>query len=195
MGKWVVGIRNFINIKKHCSGNMGRFIFALCGRRHLDPQDQLTLEWAGAYRRYHAAMMRTLVVGKANESQKRMHAAAVEALKACEAAIRPGEPMGNVFDAHARVFDAHGLGHARLNACGYGMGAVYNPIWVDFPMFYQDNPMLMEAGNIYFLHMILMDSESKLAMCWGHSVLVTETGVERLSRRAQGLVEICSSVH
>ena len=160
------------------------------GRRHLDPQDQLTLEWAGAYRRYHAAMMRTLVVGKANDSQKRMHAAAVEALEACEAAIRPGEPMGNVFDAHARVFDAHGLGHARLNACGYGMGAVYNPIWVDFPMFYQDNPMLMEAGNVYFLHMILMDSESKLAMCWGHSVLVTETGVERLSRRAQGLVEM-----
>jgi Xaa-Pro dipeptidase len=159
------------------------------GRRHLDPQDQLTLEWAGAYRRYHAAMMRTLVVGKANDSQKRMHAAAVEALAACEAAIRPGDPMGNVFDAHARVFDAHGLGHARLNACGYGMGAVYNPIWVEFPMFYQGNPMPMEAGNVFFLHMILMDSEAGLAMCWGHSVLVTKDGVERLSRQPLGLVE------
>ena len=160
------------------------------GRRHLDPQDQMTLEWAGAYRRYHAAMMRTLVVGKANDSQKRMHAAAVEALEACEAAIRPGDPMGNVFDAHARVFDAHGLGHARLNACGYAMGAIYNPIWVDFPMFYQGNPQLMEAGNVFFLHMILMDSEAGLAMCWGHSVLVTESGVERLSRHPLDLVEL-----
>ena len=159
------------------------------GRRHLDPQDQITLEWAGAYRRYHAAMMRTLVVGKANDRQKRMHAAVVEALEACEAAIRPGDPMGNVFDAHARVFDAHGLGHARLNACGYGMGAVYNPIWVDFPMFYQSNPMLMEAGNVFFLHMILMDSEAGLAMCWGHSVLVTGDGVERLSRQPLDLLE------
>jgi Xaa-Pro dipeptidase len=154
------------------------------GRRHLDPQDQMTLEWAGAYRRYHAAMMRTVVIGKPNAAQRHMHAAATEALEACEAAIRPGDPMGNVFDAHARVFDAHGLGHARLNACGYGMGAIYNPIWVDFPMFYQGNPQPMEAGNVFFLHMILMDSDAGLAMCWGHSVLVTDAGVERLSRHA-----------
>ena len=154
------------------------------GRRHLDAHDQLTLEWSGAYRRYHAAMMRTLVIGPANEQQKRMHAAASEALDACEAAVRPGEPMGNVFAAHARVFDQHDLSHARLNACGYGMGAIYNPIWVDFPMFYQDNPMLMEIGNVYFLHMILMDSDAGLAMCLGHSVLVTESGAERLSRHS-----------
>lgn len=159
------------------------------GRRHLDPADQLTIEWAGAYARYHAAMMRTLIVGKASDTQKKMHAATVEALLACEAAIKPGDPMGNVFDAHARVLDAHGFGHARLNACGYGMGAVYNPIWVDFPMFYAGNPLIMMAGQVFFLHMILMDSESGLAMCWGHSVLVTERGVERLSRSSLDLIE------
>ncbi|MBY8976633.1 aminopeptidase P family protein [Rhodobacteraceae bacterium NNCM2] len=159
------------------------------GRRHLDATDQLTLEWSGAYARYHAAMMRTLIVGKANDKQRKMHAAAVEALEACEAAIRPGDPMGNVFDAHARVFDAHGLSHARLQACGYGMGAVYNPIWVDFPMFYEGNPTIMQAGQVFFLHMILMDSDAGLAMCWGHSVLVTENGVERLSRSPLDLVE------
>ena len=97
--------------------------------------------------------------------------------------------MGDVFEAHARVFDAHGLSHARLNACGYGMGAVYNPIWVDFPMFYRGNPLPMHTGNVFFLHMILMDSEAGLAMCWGHSVLVTEIGVERLSRHPLDLVE------
>ena len=162
------------------------------GRRHLDARDQLTLEWSGAYRRYHAAMMRTLIIGAANEQQKRMHAAASEALEACEAAVRPGEPMGDVFDAHARVFAQHGLSHARLNACGYGMGAVYAPIWVDFPMFYEGNPMLMDVGNVYFLHMILMDSSAGLAMCLGHSVLVTETGAERLSRHSPAHFEVIS---
>ena len=34
------------------------------GMRRLDESDQLSLEWAGVYRRYHAAMMRTLVVGE-----------------------------------------------------------------------------------------------------------------------------------
>lgn len=160
------------------------------GRRHLQAQDQLTLEWSGAFARYHAAMMQTLVIGQAPEAQIRMHAVAQEALEACEAQIRPGAPMGNVFDAHARVFDRNGLGHARLQACGYGMGAVYNPIWVDFPMFYEGNPTLMQANQVFFLHMILMDSETGLAMCLGHSVLVQDHGCVRLSRHAPDLFQL-----
>jgi len=62
------------------------------------------------------------------------------------------------------------------------MGAVYNPIWVDFAMFYEGNPLIMQAGQVFFLHMILMDEAEGLAMSLGHSVLVTETGVERLSK-------------
>lgn len=158
------------------------------GRRHLSDTDQLTLEWSGAYARYHAAMMRTVLVGKASDHHRRMHDAAVEALEACEAAIRPGQPMGDVYDAHARVFDARGLSHARLRACGYGMGAVYNPIWVDFPMFYQGNPLIMQEGQVFFLHMILMDSEAGAAMTLGHSVLVKADGIERLSRHGLDLI-------
>ena len=158
------------------------------GRRHLEAQDQMTWEWAGAYARYHAAMMRTVIIGKPSDKQRHMHEAGVAALEACEDAIRPGRPMSEVYDAHARTLDDHGLGHARMQACGYGMGAVYNPIWVDFPMFYEGNPLLMQAGQVFFLHMILMDAEAGLAMCPGHSVLVTETGVERLSRQPLDLL-------
>ena len=51
------------------------------GRRHLDAKDQLTLEWSGAYARYHAAMMRTVLVGRASDHHRKMHAAAVERAK------------------------------------------------------------------------------------------------------------------
>ncbi|MEM7194881.1 MAG: Xaa-Pro peptidase family protein [Pseudomonadota bacterium] len=159
------------------------------GRRHLDKRDQLTIEWAGAYRRYHAAMMRTVIIGEPFDIQRRMHETVVEALHACETAIKPGKPMGDVFDAHARVFDDRGLSHARLNACGYGMGAIYNPIWVDYPMFYEGNPTIMRVGNVFFLHMILMDSEAGVAMCWGHSVEVVDDGIRRLSRSSLDLIE------
>lgn len=158
------------------------------GRRHLSANDQLTLEWSGAYARYHAAMMRTVIVGQPSTHHRRMHVAAVEALQACEAAIRPGAPMGDVYAAHARVFDARGLSHARLKACGYAMGAVYNPIWVDFPMFYEGNPLVMQEGQVFLLHMILMDSEAGEAMTLGHSVLVKPDGVERLSRHGLDLI-------
>ena len=160
------------------------------GRRHLDSRDQLTLEWSGAYRHYHAAMMRSLIIGDASAQQQKMHAATVEALLACEDAIRPGAAMGEVFDVHARVLDAHGFSHARLNACGYGMGATYTPIWMDLPMFYRGNPLPMETDQVFFLHMILMDSDNNLAMCRGHSVLVCDNGIERLSRHDPALLEM-----
>ena len=158
------------------------------GRRHLDPQDQLTLEFAGAYRRYHAAMMRTLLTGRAHSEHVSMHAAGADAIHACMEAIRPGRAMGDVFAAHARVLDAAGLREHRMNACGYGMGAVYNPLWVDPPMFHEGNPLEMQAGNVFFLHMIVMNSDTGRAMTLGHSVLVTDGGCECLSRSSLDLV-------
>ena len=158
------------------------------GRRHLDAEDQLTLEFAGAYRRYHAAMMRTLLTGRAHPEHVSMHAACADALHACMEAVRPGRPMGEVFAAHAKVMDAAGLREHRMNACGYGMGAVYNPIRVDPPMFHEGNPLEMQAGNVFFLHMIVMNSDSGRAMTLGHSVLVTDAGCECLSRSSLDLV-------
>ena len=96
--------------------------------------------------------------------------------------------MGDVYEAHARAFDAHGLSHAKLRTCGYGVGAVFSPIWVDFPMFYQGNPLIMQEGQVFFLHMILMDSNAGEAMTLGHSVLVGANGIERLSRHGLGLI-------
>ena len=157
------------------------------GRRHLDPEDQLTLEFSGAYRRYHAAMMRTLLTGSAHPEHRTMHTVCREAMLACMEHIRPGEPMGPVFDAHAKVMDDAGFEDHRLNACGYGMGAVYNPLWVDPPMFYSGNPLLMEPGNVFFLHPALLNSDNGRAMTLGQTVLVTEGGCESLSRSSLDL--------
>ncbi len=70
------------------------------------------------------------------------------------------------------------------------MGAVYTPIWVDFPMFYRGNPLKMQQSQVFFLHMIAMDDTAGLAMCLGHSVLVTTTGCERLSRHGTGMIAL-----
>ena len=158
------------------------------GRRHLGPQDQLTLEFAGAYRRYHAAMMRTLLTGRPHPRHIDMHRACLEALHACMDTLRAGQTMGAVFDAHARTLDRAGFESCRFHACGYGMGAVYNPLWVDPPMFYAGNPLVVPAGSIFFLHMVVVDSDAERAMTLGHSVLVTENGCESLSRSSLDLV-------
>ncbi|MEE9209284.1 MAG: Xaa-Pro peptidase family protein, partial [Kiloniellales bacterium] len=64
------------------------------GRRHLDAEDQLTLEWAGVDRHYHAAMMRTIRIGTPPPRQVDMHKVARDTLLAVEDALEPGRPLG-----------------------------------------------------------------------------------------------------
>ena len=158
------------------------------GRRKLSSPDQLTLEWAAAYRHYHAAMMRTIPIGQATALHKKMHVVNLVAMEACMAALKPGRPIGEVFDAYARICDDAGMQQHRLNATGYSLGTTFAPNWMDWPMFYHGNPVLAAESMVFFLHMILMDSDNNHAMCFGQTVVVTATGCESLSQRPMNLV-------
>ncbi len=158
------------------------------GRRALDAQDQLTLEWAGAYRHYHAAMMRTMPIGTAPQRQQDLHAAAQDALLATEAALVPGNIVGDAFDAHAKVLDDAGLSAFRLNACGYSLGTTFSPNWMDWPMLYHGNAVAVEPNMVIFCHMIIFDDDAGLAMTLGETVLTSAGAPERLSRSTLDLV-------
>ena len=157
------------------------------GRRRLGSHDQLTLEFAGAWRHYHAALMRTFVIGPPGAKQRAMHLACSEALDACLEEVRPGRVFGDVFDAHTRVLDAAGLRAHRMNACGYSLGATFAPTWMDGPMFFAGNPRPIEPGMVLFVHIIVADSDAGLAMTLGETAVVTGDGCERLSRAPRRL--------
>ncbi|WP_285672478.1 M24 family metallopeptidase [Paralimibaculum aggregatum] len=158
------------------------------GRRQLGARDQITLEWAGVSKHYHSALMKTVVVGEPTPRHRALQAAAEEALAACEAALTPGGRLGDVFDAHARVLDGHGLGQHRLNACGYSLGARFAPSWMEDQMLYEGAPAEIRPGMVIFIHMILMESPTQTAMCLGRTSLVGARGAEPLSAMPLGLV-------
>ncbi len=151
------------------------------GRRVIGEQDQLTLEWAGAYRHYHVAMMRTLCFGAPPLRQIELYEGAAEALEAVRGELVPGKTFGDGYQAHADALDARGLSEHRLKACGYSLGTTFSPNWMDWPMLYERNPVVIEPGMVIFMHMIIADSEAELAMTLGETVLVTDGGNERLS--------------
>ena len=156
----------------------------------LNSQDQLTIEWAGTFRHYHSAMFRTIPIGKADPKHYKMHEACIEALNNCENKLKPGNKVGEVYDIHAKTFDDLGYKNSRMNACGYSLGATFSPNWMDWPMLYTGNPYIIKPGNVFFMHMILMDSENNLAMNLGETYLVTESGNERLGNQKLDLVVI-----
>jgi len=157
-------------------------------KRKLDDVDQLSLEWAGTYKHYHSCLFRTILIGKVNDKQKEMHAACIEALSLCEKKLKSGNKAGDVFDAHADVFDRLGYKKFRMNACGYSLGTTFSPNWMDWPMLYTGNPVVLQPGMVFFMHMILMDSENELAMNLGETYLITPSGNERLGKKTLDLV-------
>jgi Xaa-Pro dipeptidase len=160
------------------------------GRRQMYKNDQLTLEWSGVFRHYHAPMMRTVLTGKATKRHEELYNAAHEALMAVEAALTPASTFGDVFEAHAKVLEAHSLTRHRLNACGYSVGARFTPSWMDPQMFYAGSAERIEPDMTLFAHMIIMDSETNTAMTLGQTYLTTNGPAESLSKSSLELIVI-----
>jgi Xaa-Pro dipeptidase len=158
------------------------------GRRKLNKSDQLTLEWAGTWAHYHAAMMRTIIVGKPSPRHLELYEACREALVQCRDAMVVGNPVSAIFDAHAKVLDAAGMARHRLNACGYSLGATFAPSWMDAPMIYADNSTIIEENMVMFLHMIIADSETETAMTLGQSYITRQAGPQSLTRHEIDLI-------
>jgi Xaa-Pro dipeptidase len=160
------------------------------GRRTLDAQDQLTLEWAGVSAHYHAAMMRTIVVGEATNRHRELYSACRETIQAIEMVLRPGNTFGTVFDVHAKIIDERGLARHRLNACGYSLGARFSPSWMEQQMFHAGNPQEILPNMSLFVHMIIMDSDSGTAMTLGQTYLTTDGAPRALSRFGLDVIDL-----
>ena len=158
------------------------------GRRKLSKRDQLTLEFAGVYHHYHVAFMRTLIIGKPTKHHIDMDEVCQAALGEVESALRPGNTAGDVFDAHARVMDKHGMKEHRLNACGYSLGAKFTPTWMDFPMFYHGNETVIAPGMVFFAHMILMNSDAGAAYCLGRTYIIGAKKPEPVSKHPLAMI-------
>jgi len=109
---------------------------------------------------------------------------------AVEASLVPGKTVGEAFDAHAATLDKAGFQAHRMNACGYCLGTTFSPNWMDWPMLYHGNPVVIGPGMVFFVHIIIFDSEKGLAMSLGRTSLVRERGAESLSSSPLDLIHL-----
>ena len=171
------------------SGKKALLVRYATGRGTIGENDQVTYEIGCGYRHYHAANMVAVLTGpRVDDRHRRMHEACLTALEGVQGALRPGNTVSDVFQAHADAFTGHGYGHALLNACGYTMGATWSPNWMEQPIIVNDNPMVLEPNMTFFTHMILVDRESRLTMSLGEQVIILEDGVEVITHVPHELI-------
>jgi Xaa-Pro dipeptidase len=143
-------------------------------RKRIGENDQVTFELGAGYRHYHAADMFVVLTGpKVDPQHLRMHEACCDALQAVQDKLRPGNTVGDLYEAHRAAMAKHHYEHAILAACGYTMGATWPPTWMEQPMIYANNPVVLEPSMTFFTHMVLTDHDAGLTMSLGEQAILT----------------------
>ena len=144
-------------------------------RKNVSENDQVTLELGLAYRHYHVACMGVVLTGpEINNRHLKMHKTSVIALDAVQAALRPGTTVGELYYIYKETLEEHGEHDAVLTVAGYTMGAMWPPTWMEEPMIFEGNPLVLEENMTFFNHMILNDRETGLSMAVGETAIVTK---------------------
>jgi Xaa-Pro dipeptidase len=147
------------------------------GARKIAEQDQVLIELAGSACRYHVVLEHTVAVGKVDPRQESQMAVAIEVLERIKEAARPGERLGTLDDIHRGVLDNAGFAHARYAACGYALGCTFKPTWMDVPpMIYTGNPLILEPGMVFFVHIMIPDATTGLVAGVGQTFAIGAEG-------------------
>lgn len=147
------------------------------GARRIAEQDQVLIELAGSACRYHVVIEHTVAVGAVDPRQERQMAVAIEALERIKQAAVPDERLGTLDDIHRATLDGAGFAHARYAACGYALGCTFKPTWMDVPpMIYTGNPLVLEPGMVFFVHIMIPDATTGLVAGVGQTFAIGADG-------------------
>tara|TARA_B100000768_G_scaffold125080_1_gene115783 strand:- start:350 stop:1516 length:1167 start_codon:yes stop_codon:yes gene_type:complete len=143
-------------------------------RKNVSENDQVTLELGLGYRHYHVACMGVVLTGpEIDDRHLKMHKTSVIALNAVQSALRPGITVGELFDIYKATLEDHDEHDSVLTVAGYTMGAMWPPTWMEEPLIFEGNPLVLEENMTFFTHMILNDRQTGLSMAVGETAIIT----------------------
>jgi len=97
--------------------------------RVVQPGEHVFLEVAGCYRRYHAALMRTVVLDELTPSVKSAEWHMMEALREVEKAIQPGLTVSDADNIVRDILAGGDHGGTLITRSGYSIGIAFPPSW------------------------------------------------------------------
>lgn len=140
--------------------------------------DLVTIEIAGAYRRYNVPMARTVSLGKAEDRVLDVGKVVLEGIEETLSFIKPGHTAAEVSNVWTNVIGRYG--YEKESRVGYSIGLSYPPDWGEHTISFRKNDNSILEPNMVFHFMPGMWYED-FGVSITESILVTETGIERLT--------------
>lgn len=169
-----------------------RSAFALGGptERRMHRGDTGLVEMGAARRRYTSTLGRQWVLGTPSARLTQLHDVILRASDACLAEMRAGVPAVVAHEASKRVIADAGLDHYRAHTSGYGMAPGFPPSWGEAPNLFGGSTDVLRPGMVVSVEPAVFIAEEGLGVRLIDNVLVTESGVEVLSRTPRDLIVV-----
>jgi Xaa-Pro dipeptidase len=121
--------------------------------RIVQPGEHVFLEVGGCYRRYHTAMMRTVVVGELSDSMHKAQELMKFALKELHKVIRPGLTVSDADNLARDIINDNTVGARLITRSGYSIGIAFPPSWDEgyILSLMQGNARVLEEGMTFHL--------------------------------------------
>ncbi|MDT8309853.1 MAG: ectoine hydrolase [Methylophaga sp.] len=97
--------------------------------RVVQPDEHVFLEVGGCYRRYHTAMMRTIVLGKLSSSMYKAQEIMKMALDAVHNNFQPGMTVSDADNMIRNIITKNDIGARLVTRSGYSIGIAFPPSW------------------------------------------------------------------
>lgn len=137
--------------------------------------DPVIIELAGCYKRYHAPLARTVVIGGPTEQMQHLADVVMEGISTALDVVRPGVTCEEVELAWRNVIVKSGI--VKESRIGYSMGLNYPPDWGEHTASLRPGDRTVLEPNMTF-HMIPGIWLDDIGIEISESFRVTETGCE-----------------
>lgn len=158
--------------------------------RVAQPGEHFFLEVGGCYRRYHAAIMRTVLLGEMTPSMAQAEERILTALTALEDFIRPGVTVSDVDRVAREILTDNTVDAILITRVGYSIGIAFPPSWDEGYMLSlkPGDATVLKAGMTLHLIPWLWGIDRTKTAGISDTIVVTEDGCESLFQLDRGFV-------
>ena len=157
--------------------------------RILQKGDQVILEMAASFKRYHSPMGRLIYVGKAPNGTTEVEHICIEAQNETIKSMKPGASFAEVYNTWQDVVDRNGLSHYRRHHCGYIVGLAFHPSWtggIGVVSLHDKSDLIIKSGMVFHQLSWLLGC-GKGDYFVSDTVYVNENSGERLTNTSRNL--------
>jgi Xaa-Pro dipeptidase len=164
------------------SGPRGAIGHATWSGRTIQSDEFVFLEIAGALKRYHAPMMRTVYVGKPDTLVQEAEEVVLQAIDAAVTSIKPGVPAGEIDALTRRIIGRSSFGAEQASRAGYSVGIGLPPDWGEGQILsLQPGETRPLQANMTFHLIPWIQVSGKFGIGVTETIRVTENGCEMIT--------------